>query len=401
MKQSFQASDRQARIMFFTKAFHYNQKPIYEILFRQNHPIKILFLKEGRSWSRDKPPILEKISCEIVGSLQKKFDSGNWKRRFSVADLQKVKYSILEFQPDLFVARGRWFSTLQVMWQAAIRKLPILNRYQVPVWVEKTDYKTRMWDWLTQFFSPTLIRQITPILGNVETGIKRTGTEYLPFGADPSFLLNKLPSSRGCKPLSILSIGKFGLSRKRHEWIIRVLEDMQNIDFRLHLVGSIPNEPSEYYEFLKETINNSPIKDRIIRHEGIPYEKVQELLTEQDLFVLPSYNEPASVSVVEAMAHGLPVISSDDNGTSCYIEHGKNGFVFPAHDFEAFKDYIKRILTDPELLRSMSQRSLELVRKNHAPIPFYKRFRSICTESLDIPESYFSSDERLENYYTN
>ena len=38
------------------------------------------------------------------------------------------------------------------------------------------------------------------------------------------------------------------------------------------------------------------------------------------------------MSVLEAMAHSLPVICSDSNGTQCYIRPGENGYVFGTDD---------------------------------------------------------------------
>ena len=47
---------------------------------------------------------------------------------------------------------------------------------------------------------------------------------------------------------------------------------------------------------------------------------------------LPSSDEPAAVSHLEAMSHSLPVICSDSNGTRCYIRQGENGYVFRTGD---------------------------------------------------------------------
>ena len=53
--------------------------------------------------------------------------------------------------------------------------------------------------------------------------------------------------------------------------------------------------------------------------------------------MLPSVNEPASVSNLEAMSHGLAVITTDSNQTSCYTEPGENGYVIKSNDLEDLK----------------------------------------------------------------
>ena len=58
---------------------------------------------------------------------------------------------------------------------------------------------------------------------------------------------------------------------------------------------------------------------RVTFKTNLSYQDVQREYQKHDLFVLPSRDEPAAVSHLEAMSHSLPVICSDSNGTQCYI----------------------------------------------------------------------------------
>ena len=65
-----------------------------------------------------------------------------------------------------------------------------------------------------------------------------------------------------------------------------------------------------------------------------------------DLFVLPSFVEGLPVSAMEAMAVGVPVISTNIAGTSELIEDGRTGLLVRPSDSEALADAVVRMIND-------------------------------------------------------
>lgn len=75
---------------------------------------------------------------------------------------------------------------------------------------------------------------------------------------------------------------------------------------------------------------------------------------ELDLFVLPSVStEGLPLTVLEAMASGLPVVATDVGGTAEALRDGVDGFVIPPGDVPALVDAIRRLESDPELRKRM------------------------------------------------
>lgn len=62
--------------------------------------------------------------------------------------------------------------------------------------------------------------------------------------------------------------------------------------------------------------------------DKIPYEKVRELFTSHDVFILPSYNEAIGIVVAEAMACGTATITSDTVGANVFVREGETGRIF-------------------------------------------------------------------------
>lgn len=84
------------------------------------------------------------------------------------------------------------------------------------------------------------------------------------------------------------------------------------------------------------------------------------------VFVLPSLEEGLAMVQVQAMACGLPVISTPNAGAEDIIEEGREGFIIPAGDVEALKDKISRLYLDPALCRRLGRAAREKALRSHS-----------------------------------
>lgn len=78
-------------------------------------------------------------------------------------------------------------------------------------------------------------------------------------------------------------------------------------------------------------------------------EQVRDLLGWADALLLPSLSEGISNAVLEAMAAGLPVLSTDCGGMTEVVEHDRNGLVVGVGDVEAMAHHLARLATDADL----------------------------------------------------
>ena len=83
-------------------------------------------------------------------------------------------------------------------------------------------------------------------------------------------------------------------------------------------------------------------------------------LKDCSVFVLPSYREGVPMSTQEAMAVGLPVITTDAPGCKATIENGVNGFMVPVRDEISLADAMIRFVEEPSLVGSMGFESRRL-----------------------------------------
>ena len=67
------------------------------------------------------------------------------------------------------------------------------------------------------------------------------------------------------------------------------------------------------------------------------------------VFALTSDTEAMPIVLVEAMAMGVPVVTTDVGGTTELVQNGENGLVVPAGDLAAITAAIRRLATEPDL----------------------------------------------------
>ena len=91
-----------------------------------------------------------------------------------------------------------------------------------------------------------------------------------------------------------------------------------------------------------------------------PLEDVRSAISDSSVYVLPSYREGTPRTVLEAMAMGRAIITTDVPGCRETVIDGHNGFLVPPRDSKALSQAIGRFLDDPSLALTMGKRSREL-----------------------------------------
>ena len=92
---------------------------------------------------------------------------------------------------------------------------------------------------------------------------------------------------------------------------------------------------------------------------------VPDLLASADVFALPSVSEAASLTLMEAMASGLPVVVTDVGGNPELVTHGVEGLLIPRRDARAGAEALRTLLSDPSLRARMGQAAASRARSQY------------------------------------
>ncbi len=117
----------------------------------------------------------------------------------------------------------------------------------------------------------------------------------------------------------------------------------------LHAVGEGPFR-GDFMELAREL----GLGGSVTFHGYVPREELRRYHRSAQLGVFPSLYEPFGITILEAMASGLPTVASATGGILELIEAGTNGLLVPPGDPTAVGGAIARLLRDPELARDLS-----------------------------------------------
>jgi glycosyltransferase involved in cell wall biosynthesis len=110
--------------------------------------------------------------------------------------------------------------------------------------------------------------------------------------------------------------------------------------------------------------------------DEVPLEGTVKSYQKASVFVIPSIQEGLCISGVEAMACGLPVVSTRCGGPEDYVEEGMNGFLVPPGNEELMADRIVQLLRDETMRARFGRKSREIVEAKFNT----QKFRQILSE---------------------
>lgn len=126
------------------------------------------------------------------------------------------------------------------------------------------------------------------------------------------------------------------------------------------LLGPFDSNPSAINKYLIREWQGAGIIEYLGETSDVrPYIK------EANIYVLPSYREGTPRTVLEAMAMGRPVITTDAPGCRETVIDGESGFLVPVKDIDALANAMERFILQPELIEKMGRRSRELAEEKY------------------------------------
>lgn len=128
---------------------------------------------------------------------------------------------------------------------------------------------------------------------------------------------------------------------------------------RLWLIGDGPDR-----EELFELILDLGLRDAVFMPGA--FDDVQDVLAAADVFVLPSYEEGMSLSLLEAMARGVPVVASDIPGNRLLVDHQDHGLLAPVRDPVRLAQTIHEVFAAPRTAQRRAQQAHDRVRERYS-----------------------------------
>lgn len=146
-------------------------------------------------------------------------------------------------------------------------------------------------------------------------------------------------------------------------WILKTDDKYSGaaLNFHLNIYGD-----GVYREALRHLTTTLQISDAVTFHGAIPNSQVPLVLQGFDIFAMPSLEESFGVSVVEAMAAGLPVLTSDAQGLKEVVTHGVDGLQFRAGDSYELAAGLARLLASRDERQRLGAEARRTVERRYS-----------------------------------
>ncbi|CEG13478.1 putative glycosyltransferase [groundwater metagenome] len=112
---------------------------------------------------------------------------------------------------------------------------------------------------------------------------------------------------------------------------------------------------------MEDLAKNLNVYHHIMFVDEVEYNELPKYLNTADIYVSTSLSDSCSVSMLEAMACGLPVVVSDEPSNLEWIKDGWNGYIFPRKDHEALAEKLIILLKDKEKRELFGKRNREII----------------------------------------
>src|SRR5262245_13292285 len=190
------------------------------------------------------------------------------------------------------------------------------------------------------------------LLGSLWPGIPCV---MVPYGINADlFAGERAPTNHSVR---LLFIGKMGFLKGEQD-LLRALQRVVEVapNFRLDMLGQLSDS-------ITAECRVSGLQPQIDHLGPVSLEERLSFFKRADIFVLPTYAEGTPISMLDAIAAGLPVASTPVVRTPDVVEDGVEGYIVEAGDLEALADRLARLNNNPEQRRRMGRLAQDKVRQ--------------------------------------
>jgi glycosyltransferase involved in cell wall biosynthesis len=141
---------------------------------------------------------------------------------------------------------------------------------------------------------------------------------------------------------------------------VTVLQQVRQVFPQASMTMVGPDKGDGAFQSVLQQVRDLGLQEHVSFPGPIAKSEVPRIMAQHDVFVNTTFIDNTPVSVIEAMACGLPVVSTNVGGIPYLLEHGKTGLLVEPAKCEQMAQAILRVLSEPSLARSLSENGRRL-----------------------------------------
>jgi glycosyltransferase involved in cell wall biosynthesis len=179
------------------------------------------------------------------------------------------------------------------------------------------------------------------------------------------------------EPPRIVFAGRF-MEQKNPLQLVQTMNELKKLDWQCVMIGDGP-----LMQNVRRTVSELDLGDRFRFTGCIDPQDVLNWFDKSDILFMPSRSEGLPVVGVQALAKGLAIVASRVGGFVDLVDNGKNGYLIPQDDTDAFSTALLSLLSDSNCLLSFRHASLEKAtyfELNHVVKEYENLFQSLLMD---------------------
>lgn len=237
------------------------------------------------------------------------------------------------------------------------RAIGFLNpNAMIATWHHNTEFKTNLRKQMfihTAGFSDVVLADSEPVAELLvdDLGLEKERVHVVPI-AGISLEQYDCAKHEGSANIRVGTVGRLS-EQKNYGVLLDVAERLKEADITFEIAGD-----GEMYDEIKAEIGVRDLTNVSVLGS---VDDVPSFLVGLDIYFQPSLWEGLCITVLEAMATGLPVVGSDVGGIDRNVEVGSSGFLYKPIDVDGFVSGIEKLASDPQLRERFGKRGREIV----------------------------------------
>lgn len=372
------------KIVFFAPRFHTNQREIVKALLDRGHDVSYFVMFYGVTEDHSL------LKTELIPSKTSKSDGEflnnelEYIEKYPI-DIIETKKVIKTKNPDLVIVRDRTKTMRAVNLICKSLGIPVILYDQRPLYVSKSgilgNLKRKIFNIATPSvrYTPVVYRACNidnckPEMTNIDNN-----AHYIPFIV--SVPERKKTEYQHDGFLHIIDVGKYRES-KNHSVLVEAIELCKYKNkIKVTIIGQAKSkEEMQYRDNLQKLIDNKGLEKNIILISNVLPNEMVQYYYQNDVFVLCSLNELASISVLEAMACGLSVLATFNNGTSSLISNNSTGMLFDPRDSNDLAKKIDCYFEECNRAERMGKNAKEYIIRQHSRVKYIEAMNNLLRD---------------------
>ena len=377
------------KLLYIGPRYHTNQVPIMKGWMEHGDHVTFAAQFEGKSEVHDYVDFVKikpsKMCLRRFRNIDERYDASTAEDKkieaFVPSFIEMVKL-LQQVKPDVVVLRDRKktsFITYMACQLLGIKKVILYTQTSYEKLSQKDGF-------LKEFIKNVCFPRVvfTPVMykGNrIKTPQNIPHVYFIPLVADVG---ERKKTYRNNNQLKLLDVGKYR-DYKNHFYLIDAIEPLKDRDdISITIIGEVSNDAEkQYYAKLERKIMEKGLSHMVTLRKNINYHMMNTVYDEHDLLVLPSKNETAGMVILEAMAEGLGVISSNNCGLICYAEMNNSGKSFPLDNVTEVTDLIRRLADHNEIVAQWGSNARKTVEEKFQFKHYYAAFMGMIRDEFE------------------